>query len=283
MNVYEARVPENQPDGKLSVYLFHALPLLPERVLRDAFKNRDVKQQGLRVNQDAAIVRGALVQVYTPFAVTLAVVYEDERILLIDKPAGLSADDDARGGMTVLSIAAQKASGAYVPRLCHRLDNQTSGLMALAKDDEAEQCLLNAFRDRSMSKKYVCLVRGTLRPDSAVKEAYLVKDAARARVRVVTHATPEARPIRTAYTVLSTDGTLSRVSVELLTGRTHQIRAHMAFLAHPILGDDLYGDRAFNRRMKASRLMLCATELTLNAGGALAYLDGRTFSVQAPF
>ena len=71
--------------------------------------------------------------------------------------------------------------------------------------------------------------------------------------------------------------------VTLLTGRTHQIRAHMAALQHPILGDDVYGDRAFNQKKNVRRLMLCATELTLSAGGVLEYLNGRTFSIKAPF
>lgn len=283
MNIYEADIPENQPDGKLSVYLSRALPLLPEHVLRDAFKNRDVKQDGARMSADAALVRGAHVQVYTPWEASLPIIYEDDNILVIDKPAGLSTDDDARGGMTVLSFLTQRAKGAYTPRLCHRLDNQTGGLMVLAKNEQSEACLLEAFKERSMSKRYVCLARGTLRPRSAVCDAYLVKDAAQGKVRVVSHGTPEAKPIRTAYETLSEKDGISRVLVTLLTGRTHQIRAHMAYLAHPILGDDLYGDRALNRRLKASRLMLCAVELTLNAGGPLAYLNGKTFSINAPF
>ena len=283
MNIYEARVPENQPETKISVYLSRALPLLTERALRDAFKNRDVKQNGARVSPDALAERDALIQVYTPFEASLPIVYEDERILIIDKPSGISAEDDARGGMTVLSVLTARAGTRYIPRLCHRLDNQTSGLLALAKDDDTEACLLDAFKNRTVEKRYECIVRGVPRPQSAIKEAYLVKDAARARVRVVTHNTPEAKPIKTAYEVIETLDGASRLSVQLLTGRTHQIRAHMAFLAHPILGDDLYGDRAFNKRLKASRLMLCAKELTFRAQGALEYLSGRTFTARVPF
>ncbi len=267
----------------MGVYLLHALPLLPERVLREAFKKRDVKVDGVRTPPDAHIQRGATVRVYTAYEAKLPVLYEDAHILIVNKPAGISADDDFRGGMTVQTVLEAQAKGEYRPRLCHRLDNQTCGLLIAAKDDESEQCLLNAFEERTLTKRYICLVRGTLRPESAVKDAFLVKDALRGRVRVVTHGTPEARPIRTGYETLESDGDISRVRVTLYTGRTHQIRAHMAFLAHPILGDDVYGDRAFNKRIGTTRLMLCAAELTMHTGGILNYLDGKTFSIQPPF
>lgn len=156
--------------------------------------------------------------------------------------------------------------------------------MLLCKNDASEALLLDAFRERRLEKIYQCLVRGEMRPPAAIKEAYLIKDAARSQVRVITHETPGALPIATQYETLSFDGVLSRLRVTLLTGRTHQIRAHMSFLSHPLLGDDKYGDRALNRRLKAvGSLKLCATELTLHPGGQLSYLDGKSFSIQPPF
>jgi len=163
------------------------------------------------------------------------------------------------------------------------LDHPTSGLLLLAKDDESEQALLEAFKERTLTKVYQCLVRGEMRPKEAVKEAFLIKDAKAAKVRVITHETPGAQPIATKYETLSFDGTISRLRVTLLTGRTHQIRAHMSFLSHPLLGDDKYGDRNLNKRLKVNALKLCACELTFHAGGCLSYLDGRTFSIHPPF
>lgn len=117
---------------------------------------------------------------------------------------------------------------------------------------------------------------------AATCRAYLVKDARAARVAIFDHEVPHSKPIVTAYETLEA-GPVSRLRVHLITGRTHQIRAHMAALGHPLLGDDVYGDRAFNRRQHARRLMLCAAELTLDTGGALPQLDGRRFTVICPF
>ncbi len=283
MPCYEARVPDNSPPMRLDAYLARALPALPAHVLRGAFARRDVKMDGVRTRPEALAAQGALVQVYTAYQPQLDVVYEDGHILLINKPAGISVEEDGRGGMTLLSLAALYAREAYIPRLCHRLDNPTSGLLLLAKDDAAEQAALSAFKAHSMQKTYTCIVRGVMRPAENTCEAYLVKDAARAKVKIVSHNTPGSKPIITRYQTLHCDGETSRLRVDLLTGRTHQIRAHMAYLAHPVLGDDQYGDRAFNKRMKAGRLMLCATGLTLHADGVLQYLEGRHFEAAPPF
>ena len=283
MNVYEAIVPECARDMTAFRYIQQAMPLLPSHTVRDAFAARDVKCGGRRVGKDEPVVPSEKVQLYTGYAVEIPIVYEDEAVLLLNKPAGINCDEDIWGGMTVLSLMTQRAKGAYLPRLCHRLDNVTCGLLLLCKDDESEQLLRDMFEQRKLTKIYQCLVKGEMRPREAVKEAYLVKNNREALVRIVTHETPGALPIATQYETLDFDGRISRLRVHLLTGRTHQIRAHMGFLSHPILGDDKYGDRNFNKAMKASGLKLCATELTLCPEGKLSYLRDKNFCIQPPF
>lgn len=283
MNVYEAIVPSCAEGMQAARYIQQAMPLLPAHTVRDAFVHRDVKMDGKRVGRDEIVVPGAQIRLFTGFTVEIPVVYEDEAILLLNKPAGINCDEDIWGGMTVLSLMTRRAGGDYQPRLCHRLDNPTSGLLLLCKDDASETLLRDMFEQRKLTKIYQCLVKGEMRPREAVKEAYLVKNSREATVRVVTHETPGALPIATRYETLDFDGKISRLRVQLLTGRTHQIRAHMSSLSHPILGDDKYGDRNFNKAMKAGGLKLCATELTLCPEGKLAYLRDQHFQIQPPF
>ena len=283
MNVYEATVPEGAEGMQAIRYIRQAMPLLPDRAVREAFAARDVKCGGKRVAKDEPVLPGARVQLFSAYTVEIPVIYEDEAVLLLNKPAGITCGEDAWGGMTVLSLMTRRAKGAYTPRLCHRLDNVTSGLLLLCKDDESEALLRDMFERRNLTKIYQCLVKGEMRPREAVKEAYLVKNSREAAVRVVTHETPGALPIATQYETLDFDGKLSRLRVHLITGRTHQIRAHMAFLSHPILGDDKYGDRNFNKVMKTNGLKLCATELTLRPEGKLSYLRDRHFIIQPAF
>ncbi len=277
MRDYTAQIPEKPSDSTVEAYLAHAMPLLPQFVIRDAFAKHDVKMAGRRVSPGEPLTGGALVQVYTRWEIELPCVYEDEHVLLINKPAGISCEDDGYGGMTVQALLNGKA------RICHRLDNQTCGLLIAAKDAEAEKCLLNAFKNRLLTKRYECVVKGTMKPLAQRAEAYIFRDEKLGRMRVVSHASPEAKPIATEYETISISGNTSRLKVTLLTGRTHQIRAHLAAMQHPILGDDVYGDRAFNQKQNVRRLMLCSTELTLNAGGVLNYLDDRVFRIDAPF
>jgi 23S rRNA pseudouridine955/2504/2580 synthase len=121
-----------------------------------------------------------------------------------------------------------------------------------------------------------------MKPPSAVCHAWLVKDPLHAEVRITDREIPGARPIVTGYETLES-GPVSRLRIHLITGRTHQIRAHLAALGHPVLGDDLYGDRDFNRREKARTLKLCAVSLKLDTEGRLPNLDGREFSIDPPF
>ena len=265
------------------------LPELPARTVQQSFTRRDVKLDGKRVKPDVRVLAGQKVELFCMEQATplVDVVYEDDDVLLVNKRAGISVEPDEKGGVTLSELACkhvrQQDPGAFAPRACHRLDNQTCGLLMFAKNERAETILLQAFRDRTMDKRYICLVRGMMKPPSATCRAYLQKDSRAARVTIHDSQVPGSRPIITEYETLD-NGPISRLLVHLVTGRTHQIRAHMAALGHPLLGDDVYGDRAFNRQQKVQgRLCLCAARLTIDTAGELPALDGRTFTVKCPF
>ena len=274
---------------RIDVCIRRFLPEVPQRTVQQSFSRRDVKLDGRRVKADVRVLAGQKVELFCmeQTGPLVDVVYEDDDVLLINKRAGVSVEPDEKGGVTLTELALkhvrQKQADAYPPKACHRLDNQTCGLTLFAKNERAEAILAKAFKERTMDKRYICLVRGMMKPPAATCKAYLVKDAKAARVTIHDDAVKDARPIITEYETLEA-GPVSRLLVHLVTGRTHQIRAHMAALGHPLLGDDIYGDRAFNRQQKVQgRLCLCAARLTLDTAGELPQLDGRTFEVKCPF
>ena len=292
MAVRSVVIPPEAEGMKTVFFLRRFLPALPESVVRKVFSARDVKLDGVRVSRDTPVHAGQTLSVFLPAshsaADSLRIVWEDEDILLVNKPAGVSVEADEPGSLSLSELCRMHAGspsapeGSSFPAPVHRLDNRTCGLCLFAKNEPALSVLLEAFRQRTVEKYYTCLVRGIMKPPAAVCSAWLLKDARLAVVRILDREEPGARPVITGYETLEA-GPVSRLRVHLITGRTHQIRAHLAALGHPVLGDDLYGDRDFNHQQKCRSLRLCATELTLQTGGALPALDGRTFRIDPPF
>lgn len=290
MKLYTFQIPQNTRPGRLLPLAGRMLPQIPEYILRDAFRKRDVKVNGVRVGMDAQVIPGAEVKIYAReaknSAVHIPILFEDENVLVVVKPVGISCEADGKGGRTLVEWLAeqmrQKDADASEPLLCHRLDNPTEGVLILAKNERIQRMLQDAFRGHQVQKTYECIVRGTPEPPHRFMQDWLVKDAAKARVRVFDRAVPGAKEIRTEYTVLES-GECTRLSIRLHTGRTHQIRAHMAFVGHPLLGDDQYGDREFNKRHKTRRLMLCSVSLSFALEGELAYLNERAFRCKPSF
>lgn len=289
MKLYTFIIPENQQPGRLYPLIRRMLPQLPDHAVRQAFDKRDVKMDGQRVSRDVQLIPGAEVKLYTPFeeaAPALPIVYLDEHIMVVHKPAGVSCQEDDKGGLTVSQLAhqalLQQQPDASRPMVCHRLDNQTEGLLLLARTEEARLAMEEGFYHHRIRKRYTCIVKGTPEPRERTLRAWLRKDAAKARVQVLNHEAPGALPIITEYRVVEA-GECARLVVTLHTGRTHQIRAQMAAIGHPLLGDDQYGDRAFNKQHKTRRLMLCATELRFSLEGRWAYLNDLKLTVKPSF
>lgn len=259
------------------------LPELDGEQIREAFLHRDVKLDKVRVQKNIRAFQGQTISVYymekedhqNPYTV-----YEDEDVIIVNKPSGISVEKDKGPGIALTELI-EKYTGKPV-YACHRLDNKTSGLCVLAKNIHALDILTDVFRERTLVKNYVCLVRGIMKPQEATCKAWLIKDPAAGRVTVLDHPAREAKMIVTEYKTIE-NGPVSRLNVHLITGRTHQIRAHLAALGHPILGDDVYGDRLYNREHKQHSLKLCAVYLKLDTKGKLPKIDGKEFEINAPF
>lgn len=269
----------------LSLFLRQSFPSLPQRQLKNALERRDVKREGRRLGPGDLVFPGDRLQVFIDerylAAPRPAILFADENLLLAVKQPGISVTEDKAGAGTLEALVRQEYPGA---RACHRLDFYTGGLVVFSLNERSRLALETAFRDRSLNKFYRCLVFGKPVPGRGLLRGYLKKEADKALVRVTERETPGALPIETAYETLDSCETVSLLRVELITGRTHQIRAHLAAAGFPVCGDDRYGDRAKNRAFHVRTQQLWATELIFHfAGGPLAYLDGRAFSIRPRF
>ena len=292
-------VPREKDGLMLSQLLVQAAADVPLWAIREAIRKRDVRIDGTRISGDVRVHAGQEIRVFWPKAVVSArqqekplplpeIVFEDARVLLINKPQGLQSqnEDNPQSGDSaltrVLSYLKVRSEQTDQVHLCHRLDVQTGGLLLFAKDDEAFESAMRAFSERTFRKFYTCRVKGCPAKQEAVLHAWLSKDAQISRVSVTDYPARGALDIMTGYRVLQAEEN-ALLEVELMTGRTHQIRAHLAHIGHPILGDDKYGDRMLNRQLGIRRQQLWATRLVFQAEGALSYLNGRSFSVDCPF
>ena len=279
----EHRVPEGADGMPLEKYLRRAWPMLPGHVLRELLQKRDVKRGGRRLGPKDAVGGGETLQIYLPdrwLRPEAEAVFDDGHLLAVVKPQGLPVDVDADGigADTLLERLRALDAGA---RLGHRLDAQAGGLVLAARDDRTYEGLLEVFRVHALKKRYLALAQGGFPEASGVLRAWLKKNAERGRVRILHRPEPGAKPIETRYAVLEEKRGVARVELEPVTGRTHQLRAHMADFGHPLRGDDLYGDRALNRAAGGPLRLWCLS-MTIEEGGPLPEYGGMTFAAPEP-
>ena len=310
----EFRIGKNDAGQRLDRFLGKAIPLLPASLAQKYIRLKRIKCNGARASREQKLCEGDLLQCYindeffeTPseenvyLTITtpkLRIVYEDDNIMLLDKPVGqvVHADEGEKVNTLVNHMLAYlyqkrewnpRKENAFTPALCNRIDRNTGGIVIAAKNAEALRILNDKIRDREIAKYYLCIALGSLQPPVGRIECFLRKDAQSNTVRVYHHPVPEGRSAVTLYKTLRTNGALSLLEVELLTGRTHQIRASFADLGHPLLGDGKYGSGAVNRKYGETHQALYSYRLRFDFptdAGMLNYLRGKTFTVKdVPF
>ncbi|MBQ9833270.1 MAG: hypothetical protein IJO48_06020 [Clostridia bacterium] len=212
----------------------------------------------------------------------ISLVYSDNDIIVVNKPYGLSVTI-ADGEKDTLESRLCSVYGTVYP--VHRLDATTSGLIIFARNTQAKASLDTAIASRTLDKVYRCIVKGTPPHKEATLKSWAVKDEQSAKTLVFDTYRANAKEMITAYRVLKSKDDLSLLEVSLITGRTHQIRAHLSHIGNPILGDDKYGDRAFNAQKKRTDVHLCSIRLVLHFENSdyLARLNGKMFEITEPF
>ncbi|MBR3928446.1 MAG: RluA family pseudouridine synthase [Clostridia bacterium] len=276
-------VPENGGGMTVSKYLSRAFPLLPGFCVRNALKKKDVRINGARISRDEIVRAGDEISVYTEKKYEpkpLSVVFEDEALVSFIKPAGLpvDVDQDGIGEDTVLTRLRTVYENAY---LAHRLDTGTEGVMLAAKTKDMENKLLEAFKNHKVAKIYRALAIGQMPKRTQSLKAYLTKKSTASRVFVEDISAPGSKVIETAYKVIKEKNAsgvcLSDLEVRIFTGRTHQIRAHLAHIGRPLLGDDKYGNRAVNKKLNETNICLKCQKMMISGAEGLEQYDGMWF------
>lgn len=304
----ELHITKNNAGQRLDRFLAKAVPLLPASLAQKYIRLKRIKRNGARANRDDRLCEGDCLQLYindeffdTPKAENayltvsvpkLAIVYEDENILLVDKKPGQAVHphDGAEYGKTLIDhIQAYlyakrewrpREENAFTPALCNRIDRNTGGIVIAAKNAEALRIMNQKIKDRELDKRYLAVIHGKMRPEEGTLRGYIFKDSVKNKVYVTDKPQEGAKTAVTLYKTLKVQSDLSLVECELVTGRTHQIRAQFAHAGHPLLGDGKYGklDKRYDRKYQALYSYKLTFQFTTPAG-CLESLNGKTFEV----
>ncbi len=305
----EITVTKNDAGQRADRFLSKAYPNLTLPLICKLMRKKRIKLNGAKAEPNVKLCEGDVFRFYLSDELLskggekeidfrnvppeLDIIFEDENILLVDKPVGVVVheDNDNTSDTLINRIKCYLwKKGEYIPEeeqsfapaLCNRIDRNTGGILIAAKNAESLRVLNQKIRDRELVKLYLCVVQGRPEKTAATLTAYLHKIEAENRVVVSDRKTPENRTIKTKYRVLDSIGTQSLVEVDLLTGRTHQIRAHFAYIGHPLLGDGKYGSNKVNKQYGYNGQALYSYKLTFEFttdAGCLEYLNGRDFEV----
>lgn len=301
-------IAQNDAGQRLDKFLTKTYHQLPASLLYKAMRKKDIRRNGRRCTISDRLEEGDVLTLFLPedtlqtapptyefmhASRQLDIVYEDEHLLLLNKKAGLLVHPDDKEFTDTLIFRVQRylyEKGAYdpaneasfAPALVNRIDRNTSGIVIAAKTAVALRILNEKLKNREIQKYYLCIVHGHMPRQSDTLEGFLEKNEKQNRVYISDKAKQGARTIRTRYRVLAEQDALSLLEIHLLTGRTHQIRAHMASIGHPLLGDGKYGSNAQNKGTGFTKQALCSYRLKFDfttPAGELAYLNGREFTL----
>ena len=302
-------VTKNDAGQRLDKFLTKTYRNLPMSLLYKAVRKKDIRLNGKRCEASSRLNEGDQVYLFLPddaleiapptyefmhASKALDIVYEDDHVLLLNKKAGLLVHPDDREFADTLIFRVQRylyEKGEYnpadeqsfAPALVNRIDRNTSGIVIAAKTAVALRVLNQKLKDREIEKFYLCIVHGSMPKAEDTLEAYLEKNESQNRVYISDTQKQGARTIRTRYRVLEEKNNLSLLEIHLLTGRTHQIRAHLASIGHPLLGDGKYGTNALNKGTGFNKQALCSYRLQFaftSDADELNYLNGKEFTLK---
>ena len=268
---------------KISSVFMDTFPNTPISAFYKLLRKKDIRINGKRISENILVHSGDEVQIFiadTFIQRNFPVAYEDDNILVINKPCGISVND---GHDSLTYLLGEKYT--YIEP-CHRLDRNTSGLVIFAKNESALNVMFDSFKHHEIEKHYICIVVGQMPKKQDSLNAFLFKDSKKSIVYISDIQKKGYSNIITNYNVLqfSKSQNLSLLDVQIPTGKTHQIRAHLAYIGHPILGDGKYGINEVNKKFKIKTQALHSYKLKFNfeSKTCLEYLQGKEIEIPFP-
>lgn len=274
---------------KITNYIKSKFNNLPESMIYKALRQKDIRVNNIKITENIPVNVGDEITIYIKDEILYGnnstlkkdmILYDDENIVIVNKPKGIVVQGDEN------DIGLDKLINNYFNtnsiKPCHRLDRNTSGIIIFAKNHESESIILDMIKNHEISKYYKCLVYGHPSPKNATLKAYLFKDSKNNKVIISNEKKKGYVEIITKYIVTNTyKDNSALLDVELITGRTHQIRAHLAFIGHPIIGDGKYGINQINKKFGKTWQELESYKIHFNnAYGKLEYLKGKTITLK---
>ncbi len=303
-------ITENEGGQRLDKFIAKRFKTMPSSLIYKYIRLKKIKLNGKKATPDAFINTGDVLSFYisdeffaadaedkafTHIKAKLAVVYEDENILIADKPVGLLCHSDENEAYNTLinhikAYLSQRGEyntkETFAPALCNRIDRNTCGLVIAAKNAVALREMNLLIKERAISKKYLAAIHGCPTNKQGTITGYLKKDTEANRVYLSNKRSSfDEKQAITKYKVIETNDDISLIEAELITGRTHQIRAQLASIGHPLLGDGKYAVNKKDRRLGYNHQSLCSYKLSFENTEnvkCLAYLKGKTFYASRP-
>lgn len=311
----ELHVTENEAGQRLDKLLAKFLNQAPKSFLYKMMRKKNIVLNGKKCTGNEKLKQGDSIKLFFSdetiekfsagtYAIPkkekinmLPIIYEDEQVLLMNKPVGVLSQKAKDSDVSAVEILinylmetnqlSKEQFRTFHPSICNRLDRNTSGILVAGKTLPALQEMNRFFKERTIAKYYRCLVKGRVIKSEDYIKGYLVKDQKTNKVSITKKKTEEGVPIETEYCVIQSNDEVSLLEVHLITGKTHQIRAHLASIGHPIIGDYKYGDKQINEMYRQAyglkSQLLHAYRLEMpSSNGSLAYLNDKKFVAELP-
>ena len=303
----QIEISANDSGQRLDKFLTKKFRNMPQSLMYKYIRTKYIKLNGKKCDISSRLQTGDILTLYIKdeffeeeydsydflkAPLKLDIIYEDENIMLLNKKPGLLVHPDETYHFDSLIARIQhylydkgeydpKNENSFAPALVNRIDRNTGGIVIAAKNAETLRIMNQKLKDREIEKLYLCIAVGIFKKKEALLTDYLEKNEKQNRVYISKKPNENTKTIKTKYKVLAEKDGLSLVEADLLTGRTHQIRAHLAYIGHPLLGDGKYGKNEINRKYGFKYQALYSYKLTFRFttdSGILEYLNGKSFT-----